>query len=155
MLEEEQIDKLEQLEGREFEEYLLKTIEEVFLYIIDIHEENEDKKAEKNQIVKDTARKIKEMDFRYKKKITKLSKTINVGEKKRMNVYRCLNIDVSEGWYAEITSSKYDKPIKEWLCKIPSYVNRIDQFKKSKIEDNKVVFYDRLDQKVASIDIPE
>lgn len=141
---ESDIELLNSLEKSDRDEYFLNVIVKTLKSIAQINHCNQEIFEE----IDTTSKKVLDSGFKLKREIKKLSK-VSQDKKFRAKVYR--NID-SQGelWYAEI-EDKDGNIHRHDLMSGPSYISKVDFFKKSQWEGNRFVISDRLDHVVATI----
>jgi hypothetical protein len=119
------------LSSKEQELTLLAEIEKALLTIANRKGENQII----SDIIKTTANEVMRIGFSLELQIKKLSKT-SANRKHKVTVHRILNADVGEAWCCNITDKSAPQERKEWMTKVPDYLDRTDFFKKAEIIGN-------------------
>lgn len=129
------------------QEYILCLIENILIDIV--KQVNGDTLT--INIIQDTARKLRNMNYYYEKRVDKLCKN-SLDRRYRTEIYRCLGKEIGEAWHLKI-KTKDDKQYCEWITGIPDYLNRTDFFKKARWEDGTYIINDNLKKPVITINM--
>ena len=90
------------------------------------------------------ADKVIEIEFNLEIPIKKLQK-VTKDKQKRIEIYRVLNAEVGEAWKCKIINQKDNSLLAEhWINEVPSYLDRVDYFKKAEIKENIYTIYNHL-----------
>jgi hypothetical protein len=139
------------IEDFDFEKFYCSSTRERELILIDaiksnlvsIYKRNNNNPEDIQSIIA-TADKVIEIEFNLEIPIKKLEK-VTKDRQKKMEIYRVLNAEVGEAWKCKIINPKDNSLLAEqWIDKIPSYLDRLDYFKKAEIKENYYVIYNNL-----------
>ncbi len=132
----------------EREELILTLLEKSF---IEIATRVDDRPPSLQDQILKAANEVRSLGFGLKLRSKKLSKS-TPSRKLKLDIYRHLDRQVGEAWSVEIAIPNRGLVHREWIGKVPNYLDLTDFYKTSKWDGNSFVIQDRLSKTVYQLD---